>query len=36
MSGAIPNYEYLNGGQGEVDESEIPAPGEIYREDDDE
>ena len=36
MSGAIPNYEYLNDGEGEVDESEIPAPGEIQREADDE
>lgn len=36
MSGAIPNYEYLNEGEGEVDESEIPAPGEIQREANDE
>ena len=36
MSGAIPNYEYLNDGEGEIDESEIPAPGEIQREANDE
>lgn len=36
LSGAIPNYEYLNEGESEVVESEIPAPGEIQREADDE
>lgn len=36
MSGAVPNYEYLNGEDGEADDSEIPAPGEIQREADDE
>jgi len=34
MSGAIPTYEYMN--DEEVEESDIPAPGEIQREGDDE
>lgn len=38
MNGAIPNYEYLNTDdeEADVDDSEIPAPGGVYREADDE